>query len=199
MAWGCGAGACCVPCRLVSEQFSLFGAERHQEGKLALPYIQNAFRGSSWCASAANCKMCFPLFPLYITTPKRGCSSVLAPILCGMCQCRNVTCVNTKVFSLAACFIVTKENEPLLRRLYAAHSSAFPLVSCACGPCLGLSQHVLEAAQRGQLTVVSWSDLVAAPLWHLPALHGTTRGKSEWCLCSQCCPTPPAPQAATLS
>lgn len=86
--------------------------------------------------------------PCTITTPKRGCSSVLAPILCGMCQCRNVTCVNTKVFSLAACFIVTKENEPLLRRLYAAHSSAFPLVSCACGPCLGFSQHVLEAAQR---------------------------------------------------
>lgn len=57
-------------CRLVNEQFPLFGAERHWEGKLALSSTQNAFRGSFWCASAANCKMRFPLFSLYHNHPK---------------------------------------------------------------------------------------------------------------------------------
>lgn len=92
--------------------------------------------------------------PCTITTPKIECSSVCFSSLSGMYQCRNVTCMNIKVSSLAACFIVTKENEPLLRRLYAAHSSAFPLVSCGC------AQDSLSMCWKqhwGQLTVVSCS------------------------------------------
>lgn len=136
--------------------------------------------------------------PCPITSPKTGCSSMPASSLSEICQCRNVTRMNIKVSSLAACFIVTKENEPLLRRLYAVRSSAFPLVSCACGPCSELSQHVLEAAQRA-INCCFWvcshccsSVALASSPWHhkrevrvMPVLSVL--------------PGPPAPQAVTFS
>lgn len=170
----------CAPCRLVSNFHYLVLRDIKKES--LLPKMLSGDPSGVLQLQIARCAS--HSSPCSITTPKIGCSSMLASSLSGMCLCRNVTCMNIKVSSLTACFIVTKENEPLLRRLYAAHSSAFPLVSCGCSPCSGLSQHrdsfsTCSKQHRGKLTVVSWSGLVAAPLWHLPALHGATGGRSE--------------------
>lgn len=123
---------------------------------MSVPSTQNAFRGSFWCASAVNWKMCFSLFSLYYKHPKDRvflCTGFQPELNLFM---QNVTCNSIRLSSLTACFIVTKESEPLLRRLYAAHSSAFPLVSCAHQPCLRLSRHVLEAAQSAAKLCCFW-------------------------------------------
>jgi len=91
--------------------------------------------------------MCFSVFSLYNKHPKDRvffCTG-FQPELILMQECHLQE--HKRVSSLPACFIVTKASEPPLRRLYAARSSAFPLVSCARRRCLRLSQRVLEAAQ----------------------------------------------------
>lgn len=160
---------------------------------MSVPSTQNAFRGSFWCASAVNWKMCFSLFSLYHKHPKDRvflCTGFQPELNLFM---QNVTCNSIRLSSLPACFIVTKESEPLLRRLYAAHSSAFPLVSCAHQPYLRLSRHVLEAAQSAAkcvLFLVLALLLLLCSLWFSPAFCGTTAGRLERCLCTQCCLVP---------
>lgn len=138
VAWGGGAEMYRVPCELVSEPLPSFDAERHREGNPTVPWTLNVFKGSFRCALAVI--LCFSPFSLYHKHSKDGvflCTGFQPELDLSMQECHLQE--HQGVLSLPACFIVTKESEPLLRRLYAARSSAFPSVSCAHLPCSRIS------------------------------------------------------------
>lgn len=99
MAWGCGTGTCCVPCRLVSKKFSLFSAERLKKESLLCHLPKMYSRDPSGVLQLHIARCAFHSFPCAITTPKIECSSVRSSILSGMYQCSNVTCEHKGVFS----------------------------------------------------------------------------------------------------